>query len=375
MSPDYIYDPALIEAALIGRSRLRAAVGDGLLAHRPANFLRARCSSWQIARILGVDTDAGPGVVADELERCLAAGLALRWLRTSSRPQFRSGLAEVRTACELLRHGFAVDDLASNKGQSRVPEFAARDGHLEVAVEVYAPRDWERLSDLAYELRDHILHHGAPMDYDVELTVGPLSRFDDKGGLMLLHPGPVDAGLANNDREGAVASVMEQVGTALSGELADAQATHVVSSLNLNIQALLTGIRGATGSVPQRRWCIHHWPAGGYAIDGMFDGLVRGRVRRKMHRGQASAAGLATSLLVVDLTQFPLAGEWEHDFYDGAFRAALERRIAPDLMGHDAIAFCDASNSGHRLRLRYAVVTDAVSDDLMRLLNKLTQPA
>lgn len=102
----------------------------------------------------------------------------------------------------------------------------------------------------------------------------------------------------------------------------------------------------------------------------MFDRLARRRVRHKMRRGQAGAAGLATALLVVDLTQFPLANEWDSDFYDRAFRAALERHIAPDLMRHDAIAFCDASNPDGRLRLR-AVVADAPPNALVHLLKRL----
>lgn len=61
----------------------------------------------------------------------------------------------------------------------------------------------------------------------------------------------------------------------------------------------------------------------------------------------------------------------DSDFYDRAFRATLEGHIAPDLMRHDAIAFCDASNPDGRLRPRFAVVAHAPPDGLVHLLKRL----
>jgi hypothetical protein len=118
-SPHYIYDPAVIQAALARRPHLHNAIGDRLLAQPAKAFPRARCSPWQIARILSAtQRHQGPALVADDLERCLAAGLKLRWLTTTSRSQLRSGLAEVRTACELLRRGFVLKDLDDGKAKT-----------------------------------------------------------------------------------------------------------------------------------------------------------------------------------------------------------------------------------------------------------------
>ncbi len=334
-APQYIYDPRVIEAALANRPHLRHAVGGRLLA-RPANaFPQARCSPWQIARILGATQRyRGPALVADDLERCLAAGLRLRWLTTSSRRQLRSGLAEVRTACELLRHGFVVEDLDDGKGQSRVPELAARNPELEMGVEVYAPRDWQRLDGLTDAMADHLRNLDAPADYDIELVIGPLSRFDDEGVLASLHPGMVDAGLDDDVCGAVIASVMDRIVTAVRNGASHAEATHSVASLNLKVEAVLTDIRPASKRLPRRDWIIRRWPASGYAPEGMFDRLARRRVRQKMVRGQAAAAGLTTSLLMVDLAEFPLVEEWEHGFYRRSFEGSLARHVARDLMGH-----------------------------------------
>jgi hypothetical protein len=370
-APHYIYDPTVIAAALAGRAHLRGAIGNRMLAEAPAAFPRARSCPWQISRILGAtDRYPGTGLLADDLERCLAAGLTLRWLRTTSRRQLGAGLAEVRTACEFLRHGFILQDLDTGKSQSRVPEFAARDGELEIAVEVYAPREWQRLTDLTDELADRLRHLDVPMDYDIELVVGPMSRLDDEGGLASLHPGPVDRGL-DEVRDGAVASVMERIHAGLLSGRSVVEATHVVASLNLKIRAVLAEIRPASGPLPQREFHIHRWPASGYAPEGIFDRLARRRVRHKMSRGQAAAARLATSLLMVDLTQIPLADEWDYDFYRGAFARALEHHVAPDLMRHDAVAFCDAFGPEGRLRLHFLVLDDAAPDGLIALLHSL----
>lgn len=373
-STRYIFDPAVIETALADRAHLRGAIRPELLAQRPDGFPLARCSPWQIARILGAtDRYAGPALVADDLEQCLAAGLALPWLRTTSCAQLRAGLAEARTACELLRHGFVLEELDLGNSQDRVPEFAARDDKLEIAVEVYAPREWQRLADLTDALSDHLRHLDAPVEYDIELIVGPLTRFDDRDELASLHPGPVDAGLTDDVCELAMESVVGRILAGLRSGRDTAKATHSISSLNLKIHATLTDIRPAIGLTPRRERCIHYWPASGYAPEGMFERLARRRVRHKMRRGQAAAAGLAASLLVVDLGHFPLVEEWDHDFYDRAFSATLERHIAPDTMGHDAIAFCDASGPLGRLRTRYSVVADAAPKELVQLLEKLVR--
>jgi hypothetical protein len=156
-------------------------------------------------------------------------------------------------------------------------------------------------------MAEHLRHLDAPIDYDIELVVGPLSRLDDEGVPASLHPGPVDAGLDNDVRELAVTSVLERIVAALRSGASRVEATHTIASLNLKIQAVLTDIRPASEHVPRREWLIHGWPASGYAPEGMFERLARRRVRQKMRRGQAAAAGLGTSLLIVDLAQVPLA--------------------------------------------------------------------
>jgi hypothetical protein len=264
-----------------------------------------------------------------------------------------------------------VEDLDDGKGQDRVPELAARNRELEMGVEVYAPRDWQRLDELTDEMADHLRNLNAPSDYDIELVIGPLSRFDDEGALASLHPGLVDAGLDNDVCGAVIASVMDRIASAVRGAASHVEATLSIASLNLKIEAVLTDIRPASERLPRRACIIHRWPAGGYAPEGMFDRLARRRVRQKMVRGQAAAAGLATSLVMVDLAEFPLAEEWEHGFYRRAFEGALERHVDRDLMGHDAVAFCDASSPANRLRLRSARVADTAPDGLTSLLRRL----
>ena len=76
-----------------------------------------------------------------------------------------------------------------------MPELAARRGDLDVAVEVYAPREWQRLADFTDDLAARLRHLDRPFDYTMELSVGRASALHVDGCLTSMHPGPVDAGL------------------------------------------------------------------------------------------------------------------------------------------------------------------------------------
>jgi hypothetical protein len=349
----YIYDPAIVEAAVVSRPHLRAALAELLPGTPCAAFPHARSSPWQLARILGATQDYPRLLgVADDLERSLAHGLKLRWLTTESRAQFRSGLAEVRTACELLRQGFALEDLDDGKGQDRVPELAARRGDLEVAVEVYAPREWQRLADFTDDLAARLRHLDRPFDYTMELSVGRASALDVDGCLTSMHPGPVDAGIeAAAVRNAIVNAIAGGTDTALA-EGRPPHATHHVDALNLKVSAQLTRIRRATGPLPERPWTVTRWAAGDYAPEGIFERLMRRRVRHKMQLGQAPGAALPLSMLVVDLSSIELRDEWDCEWYAEQFDAALDAHVARDLKRHDVITLCDASGPDGSLRLR-----------------------
>jgi hypothetical protein len=301
----------VVEAALADRPHLRQAVGDFIGGQRSDAFPHARRSPRQIARILGATQRCTHLLrLVDDLERCLALGLKLRWLSTVSHTQLRSGLAEVRVADELARDGFDIDDLDDGKSQERVPEFVARRGDIEVGVEVYAPRQSQRLEDLTDDLADYLRHLDRPYDYSIELDVGPSSRLNADSSLASMHPGPVDTGLDDAPvRNAIVTSVIDAIDTTLTHGRPIARATQTVESLNLKVDVALTNIRRAAGAFPQRPQLIGRWPSGGYAPEGIFDHLARGRLRRKLQRGQAPAAAATSSLLVVDLTAVGVSDE------------------------------------------------------------------
>lgn len=177
---------------------------------------------------------------------------------------------------------------------------------------------------------------------------------------MSLHPGPVDAGLTPDVGNSILTAVMDRVRPP-----DDVVAAHVLAEINLRIGVQLTDVRRVRALVPQRQRTVHHWPAGGYAPEAIFDRLARRRVRTKLRRGQASSDGLAAAVLVIDLSEVPATDAWGIDYYRDAFIASTERHVAPRLQGHDAVVFI-----AHR-HVHCTVADDAAPPELVSLLRNL----
>jgi hypothetical protein len=73
-------------------------------------------------------------------------------VKTRDRGQFDSLLAEAHIAERFFRRGFVIEGLDETKGARTVPEFVARKGEMETAVEVYTPRTAEGLDLFTDEL-------------------------------------------------------------------------------------------------------------------------------------------------------------------------------------------------------------------------------
>jgi hypothetical protein len=251
------------------------------------------------------------------LDFCIGRGFTQpTMLRTRARSAFAAAVSEVYTAEHLLNRGFGVEGLESEKGAHTVPELVARKDSLAIAVEVYAPLEWEGLGELMDDLTSGLKNLDLPLDYRFEARVEQLAQCDAKHRLLLIHPGTLARGLDGKTRERIVTALLDEVERRLSAGEREVRVAHVERPLNVRVRVELEEVEQTRGRLPAR-WGVFSPPGlSGYAPEGMFDRLVHRRVQRKAAKGQAPRSGLAPlSLLVVDLARAQLTSELSHSGY------------------------------------------------------------
>lgn len=301
-------------------------------------FPSMRKSDRQIFRVVSNDHYAHLKELIHSLDYCVGQGfIPPQLVKTRNRAQFDSLLAEAHVAERFFRKEFVVQGLDETKDGRTVPEFVARKGEMAIAVEVYTPRTAEGLDLFTDELLDVFKNLDLPLDFHFEIRADQLHRFDDSQKLLFLHPQVLAEGLTRDLRDRTIQALLDAIHSQLEkGD--DCSSSISLPELNLEVQVSLQSVGSAAGDSPARVGTIHYPPLSGYAPEAMLSALVRGRLSRKVRKGQGPRSGAAPlSGIFVDLTH---AGELvrESEFDPEGVRQTLQEELPKDLGGYDVLA-------------------------------------
>lgn len=342
---------------------LRAAIPDSAQeGEESVAFPGMRKSERQLYRVLSNAHYEHLDALLRSLDFCIGRGFTQPTiLRTRARGAFAPALSEVYVARHLLQSEFEVEALDLAKGSDPVPELVARRGSLAIAVEVYTPLEWDGLDQLMDDLSSRVKNLDLPLDYRFELRVAQLEQFDAEHRLLFIHPGELAHGLDAPTRERIATPLLDQVERRLCCDERAVRVAHDERALNIGVRLGIDEIEQSRERLPARWGVISSTGLSGYAPEGMFDRLVRRRVRRKAAKGQAPQSGLAPiSLLVVDLARAELTSELSHAGYHARFEETLRERLGAELPGYDLIAFCESRASPEKLQLHFLICEPAV---------------
>jgi hypothetical protein len=362
----FLFLPEDIENQLTRLQSLRDALGDPKHEGVPsAAYPQARKSARQIYRVLANDHYPHLKELLSRIDQCIERGFRQPTLtRTRGRSNFKSALAELRAAEQFQGASWQVTSLETAREQEPVPEFLARKGDHAVVVEVYCPRTREGFDDAMDALKDRVMNLDLPWDYRTEISVDQLERFDESGKLLHLSPYELAARMRTTKTRGLVAGLVDELIQQLNAGNEQCAATRSDGELNLKVSVALTNVTSSTKHLPIRGGPLSYPGFSGYAPEAILDRLVRGGVRRKALKGQASGSSQAQdSLLIADLTCSDLADHLDQPSYREDFLSSVEQRLTDDRGGYDAILFCD-SPSGSGLRGQVLVTAASASQTI-----------
>ncbi|MGH2949314.1 MAG: hypothetical protein ACRDPC_24180 [Solirubrobacteraceae bacterium] len=146
----FLFQAEAVTNVLSQFPQLRSRLGDPRQEGQPSHaFSTARKSERQIYRVLGNVHYSHLGELLEALEFCLERGFSQpAILRTRARRSFAESLAELHAARHFLGREFEVEGQDATKNHAPVPDLIVTGHGLNVAVEVYCPREWEGLCEL-----------------------------------------------------------------------------------------------------------------------------------------------------------------------------------------------------------------------------------
>jgi hypothetical protein len=363
---DFLFDPKAVDRRLADLPHLRKALGDPHQEGEPsAAFPAARRSPLEIYRVLGNLHYAHLDELVGTLESVLESGFEQPTiLRTHGRKPFAEALAELQTAAHLLLRGFQIE--TARPGEGQVPDVLARGHGIELAVEVYCPRQWEGLHAFFADLADAVKNLDLGFDYRFEVAAAQLEWFDDEQRLLILHPAELARALDATTRDQLLEELVGELAAKLEATRGAVSLERQQPDLNIKLSIRLDEVRESTGVLPARTGCILPPSTSGYRPEGMFEQIVE-RVVRKAAKGPA-VGHASLSLLVVELSRSELASELAHPSYRKTFEQSLQRRLGRHFCGYDMIALCEADGWGRELRLHWLVHEDRVPRKVARAL-------
>lgn len=266
-----------------------------------------------------------------ELEEVLAAGCDFgRMLTTRSRELFVSLSAEVFVAHDLLRRGYDVETIG--RTDDRSPDLLLRGRGIDMAVEVYSPRELLAVDEWIRTVLDLAQYADARASFDTYVTTTLERSF---GPSEQLDPWAHDRIL-----EATGATVMAEI----TGDVEDAlrelrphERTYRHSDTPMTTTVRLDNVREPPDGGPLRQGSFSYPGFSGYSPAGVFRTVVD-RTVKKAWGGQTLAADAETRALVVYLMGTQIAKDLTHPAYLTQAEAVLNE-VEPTEYGLDVIAF------------------------------------
>jgi hypothetical protein len=270
--------------------------------------------------------------VVDALERVLSAGCSFDgFLRTRSRAQFVGHVAELLLAEDLLRRGYPVTTVPRSSQVS--PDLQADVDGIDVAIEVYSPRELAAVDDWVEELKDLVNQIDLPTDYNSSVATKleqsippPRTPFDPWAPAKILA----------QTRTEVIAAIQHDVDASLR-ELQPMSKTYRHGESSLLTTVELANVRRAVNRGPVRSGSFSYPGFSGYSPAGVFRTIVQ-RALNKARRRQAHGVPAAARVLVVYMMGTKIAEDLVHPGHMEEAKAKLDG-TDPQRFGLDAIAF------------------------------------
>lgn len=340
----YLFLPDHVRNRLESFPALKGALRDPEKEGAPSQaFPNARKSGRQIYRVLANDHFPHLLELLERIDHCMSQGFLLPTLtRTSGGSNFESGLAELRTAEQLLEAGWTLEELEITRDQESVPEFLVfKNGHTAV-VEVYCPRTREGLDQFMDRLMHEAKDLDRALDFRFEVEVEQLNRFDEQGHLLHVNPQELARGLDQSTRQRLEKALTSEIRDQLDAGQTDCRAEVDDATLNIKASLQLSDVARSQSDLPARRGSISPPGFSGYAPEAIFDRLVSGGIRRKALKRQGPGSEAASdSILVVDMSCSDLADYLDQPAYIEDFKKSLLDHLGGNRGGYDALLFCD----------------------------------
>jgi hypothetical protein len=330
----FLFAPSAIELVLGELPSLAANLHDPAVEGTPSDaFPTLRKSELAIYRWL---TGSHYDHLADALamlDRVYGAGCTIGGLLgTRGRTQFEGHTGELLVAADLIRRGYSVTAVPRSAQAS--PDLHVAGDGIDVAVEVYSPRELIAVDDWVEEVKDLVMQVDLPADFD--------ARIDTKVELPVTMP-PIPRSDAWETAD-MIAATHEQVLEAIRAgvdehllELRPFSQTYEHPGTPLVTTVELSDVHATSDAGPARHGTLG-WPGfGGYSPAGVFAKVVR-RTTKKASERQAEGVEATACALVVNLTHTKIAEDLFHGGHLTDAAKALDG-LEPADFGLDAIAF------------------------------------
>jgi len=329
-----LFAPANVEEALAGLPSVAALLPEPAREGVPSEAfpVALRKTEREVYRWLANTHYEHLADALEHLERVHAAGCTFgTLLATRDREQFVSRTAEVLVADDLLRRGFTVKTITATGGA--VPDLHVVADGVDLAVEVYSPRELLALDAWVDELKDLLNYADIRASYTFNVSTG-LERSIPPDWTPLDPWAP--ARMLAQTHDGVMADITADVEDSLRG-LRPLSKVYRHSETPLLTTVEIDDLQVAPDAGPARAGSFSYPGFGGYWPAGVFRTIVE-RAQRKARKRQAHGVPATARALVVSLMGTKTAEDLAHPVHNDQAAQALEQ-IEPQVYGLDVIAF------------------------------------
>jgi hypothetical protein len=333
MRPQILFDPADVKKVLASLPTVAALIPDPFEEGEDSDAFSGvlRKTERELYRWIAHTHYDHLAEVVTILEQVHAAGCTFgNFLTTTSRVQFISHTAELLVAEDLLHRGFSVRTVPLTSEVS--PDLHVTGNGIDVAVEVYSPREleavdeWVRVVNDLLNFMDVAVNYRSTVETRVERGIPPDSEPNSwmiAEQLQQTH----DVVLAEISRDAEDSlRVMRPL---------DKSYRHPETSLLTKVE--LTELAPASPLGPDRFGSFSYPGFSGYSPAGVFGKKLKAALR-KARRRQTHGVSASARALVVYLMGTKIAEDLLHPAHMGGAEAALNE-IEPKDYGLDVIAF------------------------------------
>jgi hypothetical protein len=266
------------------------------------------------------------------LEEVHAAGCIFeQMLRTSSRELFVSLSAEVFLAHDLLRRGFEVETIQRSADRSH--DLRVRGDGIEMAVEVYSPRELRAVDEWTHEVLDLAQYLDVRSSYRSEVRTTIEQPIPPEP--WQLDPYAHDR-MLEATRGAVIAEISHDAEEALS-ELRPLDKSYPHEGTPMTTTITLSDVQPAADEGPVRSGTFSYPGFSGYSPAGVFAKIVERTIRKAQER-QTHSVEAETRGLVVYLMGTQIADDLTHEAHLRPAEALLAE-VDPSDLGLDVIAF------------------------------------